>query len=171
MSVSVKQHQQNIKHQRHKSSTWFFIFFANMGSFGGRLIELWKGRIIKWVKREVDATADITMNRHWPEVEGWESLDSLNELGVIPAKAVVVIRMVRWRNKLLKLTRWDLYDDIEIIIQGDFRKPMWNFECRLMQLLSKLWEFGASLRSTISLTGAMSSGSWSYPRLWAAAWT
>jgi hypothetical protein len=97
------------------------------------------------VKREVDATADITTNCHWPEVEGRESLDSLDELGVIPAKVVVVIRMVQWRNRLLKLTRWDLYDNMEIIIQCDFQKPMRNFECRLMQLFSKLWEVGASL--------------------------
>jgi hypothetical protein len=102
-------------------------------------------RIIKWAKREVDATADIMTNCHWPEVEGRDSLDSLDELGVIPAKVVVVIRMVQRRNGLLKLTRWDLYDNMEIIISGDFRKPMWNFECRLVQLLSKSWEVSASL--------------------------
>ena len=51
-------------------------------------------------------------------------MDSLDELGVIPAKVVVVIRMVQRKNRLLKLTRWDLYDNMEIIIQGDFRKPM-----------------------------------------------
>jgi hypothetical protein len=46
--------------------------------------------------------------------------------------------MSQWvKNKLLKLTR-DPYDDIDVIIPGDIRKPMRHFKCRLLQLNGKL---------------------------------
>ena len=47
-----------------------------------------------------------------------ENLDSVDELGVIPIDAALV-RMIQWvtgKNKLLKPTRRDNYDDIEMII-------------------------------------------------------
>lgn len=54
------------------------------------------------MKRELDVTGELMTNWRLPEATEWESLESLEALGEIPANAPVVLAVSQWvRNMLL----------------------------------------------------------------------